>query len=116
MASLQQRELDLMDYRFGERKKDGCADPHNQQLLDFSEPDCPSCEFIVTTWVIAERQGWSLLERLTAEMGSARLTTSYSLHCRKGDRWLPCWVAHSPSLKTCLLADHLVVGVWTADR
>lgn len=56
MASLQQRELDLMDYKFGERKKDGCADPHDQQLLDFSEPDCPSCEFIVTTWVIAERQ------------------------------------------------------------
>ncbi|XP_015416810.1 PREDICTED: transcription factor E2F7 [Myotis davidii] len=42
MASLQQRELDLMDYKFGERKKDGCADPHDQQLLDFSEPDCPS--------------------------------------------------------------------------
>ncbi|XP_008142076.2 transcription factor E2F7 [Eptesicus fuscus] len=42
MAYLQQRELDLMDYKFGERKKDGCADPHDQQLLDFSEPDCPS--------------------------------------------------------------------------
>ncbi|CAK6443158.1 unnamed protein product [Pipistrellus nathusii] len=42
MAHLQQRELDLTDYKLGERKKDGCADPHDQQLLDFSEPDCPS--------------------------------------------------------------------------
>lgn len=49
MAHLQQRELDLTDYKLGERKKDGCADPHDQQLLDFSEPDCPSCEFLVTT-------------------------------------------------------------------
>lgn len=49
MASLQQRELDLMDYKLGERKKHGCAEPHDQPLLDFSEPDCPSCESIVTT-------------------------------------------------------------------
>ncbi|XP_019508740.1 PREDICTED: transcription factor E2F7 isoform X1 [Hipposideros armiger] len=39
MAHLQQRELDLMDYRFGERKKDGYPDP---PLLDFSELDYPS--------------------------------------------------------------------------
>nr|XP_019610578.1 PREDICTED: transcription factor E2F7 [Rhinolophus sinicus] len=39
MAHLQQRELDLMDYKFGDRKKDGYPDP---QLLDFSELDYPS--------------------------------------------------------------------------
>ncbi|XP_066113704.1 transcription factor E2F7 [Saccopteryx bilineata] len=42
MAHLQQKELDLMDYKFGERKRDGSPDPHDQQLLDFSEPDYPS--------------------------------------------------------------------------
>ncbi|XP_015993671.2 transcription factor E2F7 isoform X1 [Rousettus aegyptiacus] len=42
MAHLQQKELDLMDYKFGEPKKDGYPDPQDQQLLDFSEPDCPS--------------------------------------------------------------------------
>lgn len=49
MAYLQQKELDLMDFKFGERKKDGYPDPQDQQLLDFSEPDYPSCEFIVTS-------------------------------------------------------------------
>ncbi|XP_035874540.1 transcription factor E2F7 isoform X2 [Phyllostomus discolor] len=42
MAYLQQKELDLMDFKFGERKKDGYPDPQNQQLLDFSEPDYSS--------------------------------------------------------------------------
>ncbi|XP_008065329.1 transcription factor E2F7 [Carlito syrichta] len=42
MAYLQQKELDLMDYKFGERRKDGYPDSQDQQLLDFSEPDCPS--------------------------------------------------------------------------
>ncbi|XP_032710610.1 transcription factor E2F7 [Lontra canadensis] len=42
MAHLQQKELDLMDYKLGERKKDGCPDSQDQQLLDFSEPDYPS--------------------------------------------------------------------------
>ncbi|XP_054227166.1 transcription factor E2F7 isoform X1 [Homo sapiens] len=42
MAYLQQKELDLIDYKFGERKKDGDPDSQEQQLLDFSEPDCPS--------------------------------------------------------------------------
>ncbi|XP_064139859.1 transcription factor E2F7 [Loxodonta africana] len=42
MAYLQQKELDLMDYKFGERKKDGYPDAQDQQLLDFSEPDYPS--------------------------------------------------------------------------
>ncbi|KAM9230830.1 transcription factor E2F7 [Dugong dugon] len=42
MAHLQQKELDLMDYKFGERKKDGYPDSQDQQLLDFSEPDYPS--------------------------------------------------------------------------
>ncbi|XP_011819150.1 PREDICTED: transcription factor E2F7 [Colobus angolensis palliatus] len=42
MAYLQQKELDLMDYKFGERKKDGDPDSQEQQLLDFSEPDYPS--------------------------------------------------------------------------
>ncbi|XP_008581140.1 PREDICTED: transcription factor E2F7 [Galeopterus variegatus] len=41
MAYLQQKELDLMDYKFGERKN-GYPDSQDQQLLDFSEPDCPS--------------------------------------------------------------------------
>ncbi|XP_058937681.1 transcription factor E2F7 [Kogia breviceps] len=42
MAYLQQKELDLMDYKFGERKRDGCPDSQDPQLLDFSEPDYPS--------------------------------------------------------------------------
>ncbi|XP_057599712.1 transcription factor E2F7 [Hippopotamus amphibius kiboko] len=42
MAHLQQKELDLMDDKFGERKRDGCPDPQDPQLLDFSEPDYPS--------------------------------------------------------------------------
>ncbi|XP_045700937.1 transcription factor E2F7 isoform X1 [Phyllostomus hastatus] len=42
MAYLQQKELDLMDFKFGERKKDGYPDPQDQQLLDFSEPDYSS--------------------------------------------------------------------------
>ncbi|KAF5926612.1 transcription factor E2F7 isoform X1 [Diceros bicornis minor] len=42
MAHFQQKELDLMDYKFGERKKDGYSDSQDQQLLDFSEPDYPS--------------------------------------------------------------------------
>ncbi|XP_062059152.1 transcription factor E2F7 isoform X2 [Lepus europaeus] len=42
MAFLQQKELDLMEYKFGERKKDGYPDSQDQQLLDFSEPDYPS--------------------------------------------------------------------------
>ncbi|KAM5288506.1 transcription factor E2F7 [Ctenodactylus gundi] len=42
MAHLQQKELDLMDYKFGERRKDGYSDTQDQQLPDFSEPDYPS--------------------------------------------------------------------------
>ncbi|XP_006142918.1 transcription factor E2F7 [Tupaia chinensis] len=42
MAYLQQRELDLMDYKLGERRKDGYPDPQDHHLLDFSEPDYPS--------------------------------------------------------------------------
>ncbi|XP_034499928.1 transcription factor E2F7 isoform X2 [Ailuropoda melanoleuca] len=42
MAHLQQKELDLMDYKLGERKKESYPDSQDQQLLDFSEPDYPS--------------------------------------------------------------------------
>ncbi|XP_004676561.1 PREDICTED: transcription factor E2F7 [Condylura cristata] len=42
MAHLQQKELDLMDYKFEERKKDGYLESQDQQLLEFSEPDYPS--------------------------------------------------------------------------
>ncbi|XP_021060528.1 transcription factor E2F7 [Mus pahari] len=42
MACLQQKELDLMGYRFGERRKDGSPDPRDPHLLDFSEADYPS--------------------------------------------------------------------------
>ncbi|XP_053441158.1 transcription factor E2F7 [Nycticebus coucang] len=42
MAYLQQKELDLMDYKFGERKKDGYPEAQDPQLLDFSEPDYTS--------------------------------------------------------------------------
>uniref|UniRef100_A0A8C6D4B6 Transcription factor E2F7 n=1 Tax=Moschus moschiferus TaxID=68415 RepID=A0A8C6D4B6_MOSMO len=42
MAYLQQKELDLIDYKFGERRRDGCPDSQDPQLLDFSEPDYPS--------------------------------------------------------------------------
>ncbi|XP_064446919.1 transcription factor E2F7 [Mirounga angustirostris] len=42
MAHLQQKELDLMDYKLGERKKDNYPDSQDPQLLDFSEPDYPS--------------------------------------------------------------------------
>lgn len=60
MAHLQQKELELMDYKLGERKKDGYPDSQDQQLLDFSEPDYPSCECTVTTQVVAEGERWSL--------------------------------------------------------
>lgn len=46
MACLQQKELDLTEYRVGERRKDGSPDPRDQQLLDFSESDYPSCESV----------------------------------------------------------------------
>ncbi|KAL1775086.1 transcription factor E2F7 [Sigmodon hispidus] len=42
MACLQQKELDLVDHRFGERRKDASPDPQDQHLLDFSESDYPS--------------------------------------------------------------------------
>ncbi|XP_008850242.1 transcription factor E2F7 [Nannospalax galili] len=42
MACLQQKELDLMDYKFGERRKDDSPDLQDQHLLDFCEPDYPS--------------------------------------------------------------------------
>ncbi|XP_010637832.1 transcription factor E2F7 isoform X5 [Fukomys damarensis] len=42
MAHLQQKELDLMDYKFGEHRKNGYPDSQDQQLLDFSEPDYSS--------------------------------------------------------------------------
>ncbi|XP_036025376.1 transcription factor E2F7 [Onychomys torridus] len=42
MACLQQKELDLVDYRFGERRKDSSPDPQDQHLLDFAESDYPS--------------------------------------------------------------------------
>ncbi|XP_004700490.1 transcription factor E2F7 [Echinops telfairi] len=42
MAYLQQKELDLMDYKFGERKKELYPDSQEPQLLDFSEPDYSS--------------------------------------------------------------------------
>lgn len=49
MACLQQKELDLVEYRFGERRKDGSPDPQDQHLLDFSESDYPSCESTMTS-------------------------------------------------------------------
>ncbi|XP_006882616.1 PREDICTED: transcription factor E2F7 [Elephantulus edwardii] len=42
MAQLQQKELDLVEYKFGERKKDVYLDSQDQHVLDFSEPDYPS--------------------------------------------------------------------------
>ncbi|XP_065790200.1 transcription factor E2F7 [Muntiacus reevesi] len=42
MAHLQQKELDLIDYKFGERRRDGYPDSQDPQLLDFSEADYPS--------------------------------------------------------------------------
>ncbi|XP_013373230.1 PREDICTED: transcription factor E2F7 isoform X2 [Chinchilla lanigera] len=42
MAHLQQKELDLMEYKFGEHRKNGYPDSQDQQLLDFSEPDYSS--------------------------------------------------------------------------
>ena len=44
MACLQQKELDLTEYRFADRRKDGSPDPREQQLLDFADSDYPSCE------------------------------------------------------------------------
>lgn len=44
MAHLQQKELNLIDHKVGERRRDGCPDSQDPQLLDFPEPDCPSCE------------------------------------------------------------------------
>ncbi|XP_074082576.1 transcription factor E2F7 isoform X2 [Macrotis lagotis] len=42
MAYFHQKELDLMQYKFGDRKREGFLDSQDQQLLDFSDPDCPS--------------------------------------------------------------------------
>nr|XP_003476000.1 transcription factor E2F7 [Cavia porcellus] len=42
MAHLQQKELDLMDYKFGEHRKNGYPNSQDHQLLDFSEPDYSS--------------------------------------------------------------------------
>uniref|UniRef100_A0A8B9WZ23 Transcription factor E2F7 n=1 Tax=Bos mutus grunniens TaxID=30521 RepID=A0A8B9WZ23_BOSMU len=42
MAHLQQKELNLIDHKVGERRRDGCPDSQDPQLLDFPEPDCPS--------------------------------------------------------------------------
>ncbi|XP_048205672.1 transcription factor E2F7 [Perognathus longimembris pacificus] len=42
MAYLQQKELDLMDFKFGECRKDDYSDSQDQQLLDFSDSDCTS--------------------------------------------------------------------------
>uniref|UniRef100_A0A8C5K7C3 Transcription factor E2F7 n=1 Tax=Jaculus jaculus TaxID=51337 RepID=A0A8C5K7C3_JACJA len=42
MACLQQKELDLIGYKFGERRRDGYPDSHDQQLLEFAESDYPS--------------------------------------------------------------------------
>lgn len=75
MAYLQQKELDLMDYKFGERKRDGCPESQDPQLLDFSEPDYPSCESTVPTRVMAGRGRWCLLKRVTAKMGGTKWTT-----------------------------------------
>ncbi|XP_074126936.1 transcription factor E2F7 [Sminthopsis crassicaudata] len=41
MAYFHQKELDLMEYKFGEHKREGFLE-QDQQLLDFSEPDCIS--------------------------------------------------------------------------
>ncbi|XP_068950910.1 transcription factor E2F7 [Petaurus breviceps papuanus] len=42
MAYFHQKELDLVEYKFGERKREGFLDSQDQHLLDFSEPDCTS--------------------------------------------------------------------------
>nr|XP_020849170.1 transcription factor E2F7 isoform X2 [Phascolarctos cinereus] len=42
MAYFHQKELDLVEYKFGERKREGFLDSQDQQLLYFSEPDCTS--------------------------------------------------------------------------
>ncbi|XP_010803050.1 transcription factor E2F7 isoform X3 [Bos taurus] len=42
MAHLQQKELNPIDHKSGERRRDGCPDSQDPQLLDFPEPDCPS--------------------------------------------------------------------------
>lgn len=105
MAYLQQKELDLIDYKFGERKKDGDPDSQEQQLLDFSEPDCPSCESIVTSWVMAEKEqvmvssADSLLRWEVPGWQPWREMFSYSPHWRKRSRWLPNWTAHLTSFK-----------------
>ena len=73
MAHLQQKELDLMDYKFGERRRDGCPESQDPQLLDFSEPDYPSCESTVPTRVMAGRGRWCLLKRVTAKNGKSQM-------------------------------------------
>ena len=55
MAHLQQKELDLLEYKCGERKRDGCAESQDPHLLDFSEPDGPSCESPESARVVTER-------------------------------------------------------------
>ncbi|XP_044534756.1 transcription factor E2F7 [Gracilinanus agilis] len=42
MAYFHQKELNLVEYKFGDRKREGFLDSQDQPLLDFSEPDCTS--------------------------------------------------------------------------
>uniref|UniRef100_A0A5F8GIN3 Transcription factor E2F7 n=1 Tax=Monodelphis domestica TaxID=13616 RepID=A0A5F8GIN3_MONDO len=42
MAYFHQKELNLVEPKFGERKREGFLDSQDQPLLDFSEPDCTS--------------------------------------------------------------------------
>ncbi|XP_038612523.1 transcription factor E2F7 [Tachyglossus aculeatus] len=43
MALLQQKELVLVDYKFGEQKKEVFADAQDSTLLEFSDAYCSSC-------------------------------------------------------------------------
>ena len=102
MAHLQQKELDLIDYKFGERRRDGCPDSQDPQLLDFSEPDYPSCESPGPTAVSSEDgQG---------QMGHPGGMWPPGLSHKRADRWLPNWAAHSTSRETYLAAVSL--GIW----
>ncbi|XP_028935086.1 transcription factor E2F7 [Ornithorhynchus anatinus] len=42
MALLQQKELDLVEYKFGEHRKEVFADAQDPTLLEFSDADCSS--------------------------------------------------------------------------
>lgn len=88
MACLQQKELDLMGYRFGERRKDGSPDPRDPHLLDFSEADYPSCESVTNSRIMV--QGMTVQGVTVTALGGGGEALSHSVCQRSEGSRLGC--------------------------